>query len=118
MKTHQTFDPGAGRRGLGPAKEKKETNYVVGIDTGGTYTDGVLMDYHTREVLASGKTLTTREDLAQGVVSVLKSLNIKDPARVKLVGISSTLATNSVAEGKARDVGLILIGYDRELVMS
>ncbi|MBS3757018.1 MAG: hydantoinase/oxoprolinase family protein, partial [Desulfobacterales bacterium] len=118
MKTHQTFDPGAGRRGLRAAKEKKETNYVVGIDTGGTYTDGVLMDYHTREVLASGKTLTTREDLARGVVSVLKSLNIKDPARVKLVGISSTLATNSVAEGKARDVGLILIGYDRELVMS
>lgn len=117
MKTQQPFDPGAGRRGLGSGKEK-QANYVVGIDTGGTYTDGVLMDYRSREVLASGKTLTTREDLASGVVSVLKMLKIKDPSRVKLVGISSTLATNSVAEGKARDVGLILIGYDRELVAS
>jgi N-methylhydantoinase A/oxoprolinase/acetone carboxylase beta subunit len=117
MKTQQAFDPGAGRRGLGSGKDKK-ANYVVGIDTGGTYTDGVLMDYRTREVLASGKTLTTREDLANGVVSVLKMLRIKDPSRVKLVGISSTLATNSVAEGKARDVGLILIGYDRDLVTS
>lgn len=117
MKTQKAFDPGAGRRGLGSGKEKK-TNYVVGIDTGGTYTDGVLMDYKSREVLASGKTLTTREDLASGVVSVLKMLKIKDPSRVKLVGISSTLATNSVAEGKARDVGLILIGYDRDLVSS
>ncbi len=117
MKTQQAFDPGAGRRSGRRGKEGV-VNYVVGIDTGGTYTDGVLMDYRSREVLASAKTLTTREDLAQGVVSVLKMLNIADPARVKLVGISSTLATNSIAEGKARDVGLILIGYDRELVLS
>ncbi|MFW5930684.1 MAG: hydantoinase/oxoprolinase N-terminal domain-containing protein [Desulfosalsimonas sp.] len=117
MKIQQAFDPGAARRGPGPGKDR-QANYVVGIDTGGTYTDGVLMDYTTREVIASGKTLTTREDLARGVVSVLKMLNIKDPSRIKLVGISSTLATNSVAEGKARDVGLILIGYDRELISS
>ncbi len=117
MKTQQAFDPGAARRKPRPGKDKK-ANYVVGIDTGGTYTDGVLMDYVSREVIASGKTLTTREDLAQGVVSVLKMLSIKDPSRVKLVGISSTLATNSVAEGKARDVGLILLGYDRELLSS
>ncbi|MFP4159395.1 MAG: hydantoinase/oxoprolinase N-terminal domain-containing protein [Desulfobacterales bacterium] len=117
MKTKQAFDPGAGRHGLRPGREK-QAKYVVGIDTGGTYTDGVLMDYSSREVVASGKTLTTREDLASGVISVLKMLSIKDPSRVQLVGISSTLATNSVAEGKARDVGLILIGYDRELIES
>ncbi|MCF8095860.1 MAG: hydantoinase/oxoprolinase family protein [Desulfobacteraceae bacterium] len=117
MKTNQTFDPGAARRGVHPGKDK-QVNYVVGIDTGGTYTDGVLMDYSSREVIASGKTLTTREDLASGVISVLRSLNIKDPSRIKLVGISSTLATNSVAEGKAREVGLILLGYDRELISS
>ncbi|MFW6081390.1 MAG: hydantoinase/oxoprolinase N-terminal domain-containing protein, partial [Desulfosalsimonas sp.] len=117
MKTKQPFDPGAARHGLRQAKEKP-AKYVVGIDTGGTYTDGVLMDYRSREVVASGKTLTTREDLARGVISVLKMLRIKDPSRIQLVGISSTLATNSVAEGKARDVGLILIGYDRELISS
>ncbi|MFP4194194.1 MAG: hydantoinase/oxoprolinase N-terminal domain-containing protein, partial [Desulfosalsimonas sp.] len=117
MKIQQQFDPGAVRKRTDPGKDK-QANYVVGIDTGGTYTDGVLMDYTSRQVLASGKTLTTREDLASGVISVLKMLEIKDPSRVKLVGISSTLATNSVAEGKARDVGLILIGYDKELISS
>jgi len=92
--------------------------YVVGIDTGGTYTDGVLLDYKTRKVLSSSKTLTTREDLTKGIKKVLSELNIDSPSRVRLVGISSTLATNSIAEGKARETGLILIGYDRELVES
>ncbi len=117
MKTEKPFDPVAGRNG-GRRKSEKKTNYVVGIDTGGTYTDGVLMDYRSREVMASGKTLTTREDLANGVMTVLQMLNIKDPSRVKLVGISSTLATNSIAEGKARAVGLILVGYDPDLIRS
>ncbi len=116
METEKRFVPhGPKHSGRRP---KEKTDYVVGIDTGGTYTDGVLMDYRTREVLASGKTLTTREDLSAGVIDVLRGLGIKNPAGVKLVGISSTLATNSIAENKARDVGLILVGYDRELVAS
>jgi N-methylhydantoinase A/oxoprolinase/acetone carboxylase beta subunit len=90
--------------------------YVIGIDTGGTFTDGVLLHYESRKVVSAAKSLTTREDLKLGVIKVLKKLNIKEDYRIKLVGISSTLATNSVAEGKARKVGLLLIGYDRELV--
>ncbi len=93
-----------------------ERDYVVGIDTGGTYTDGVLMDYRTREILASAKTLTTYENLTTGIIKVLKQLRIHNPSQVKLVGISSTLATNFIAEGNTKQVGLILIGYDRELI--
>lgn len=93
-------------------------DYVVGIDTGGTYTDGVLLDYRSRKVIASSKTLTTREDLTRGIMAALDGLALEDPARVKLVCISSTLATNSIAEGKGRRVGLILIGYDRDLIVS
>ncbi len=111
QKSLQSRNESAGRK-------KFSGDYVVGIDTGGTYTDGVLMDYRTRRVVASGKTLTTRANLADGVITVLKMLNIENPATVKLVGISSTLATNSIAEGKAREVGLLLIGYDPELVQS
>ncbi len=84
-------------------------DYVVGIDTGGTYTDSVLLDYKTRRIIASGKTLTTREDLTIGITKALKKLRIKDPAKIKLVGISSTLATNSIAEGKAKQTCLLLI---------
>jgi N-methylhydantoinase A/oxoprolinase/acetone carboxylase beta subunit len=92
------------------------SDYVVGIDTGGTYTDGVLLDYRTREVLASAKTLTTYGDLTRGIIKALRELRIESPARVKLVGISSTLATNSIAEGNIKPVGLVLLGYDKDLV--
>ncbi len=91
---------------------------MVGIDTGGTYTDGVLLEYPSRRVLASSKSLTTRDDLTQGITSALEGLNLDDPSKIKLVCISSTLATNSIAEGKGRRVGLILIGYDKELIIS
>lgn len=90
--------------------------YVIGIDTGGTFTDGVLMHYRTRTVMRSAKTLTTRHDLKEGVLRVIDELDIQESEPVALVGISSTLATNSIAEGKARPVGLLLIGYDAELV--
>ncbi len=88
----------------------------MGIDTGGTYTDGVLLDYATQEVLSSAKTLTTHGHLARGVTNIIEKLHIPDPDAIELVGISSTLATNSVAEGKIRKTGLILIGYDAELI--
>ncbi|MFP4038972.1 MAG: hydantoinase/oxoprolinase N-terminal domain-containing protein [Desulfosudaceae bacterium] len=98
------------------AKDKATSRYLLGIDTGGTFTDGVLLDYKTRAVLSSAKTLTTYGDLARGVTEVIGRLDIDDPALVELVGISSTLATNSVAEGKTRRTGLLLIGYDPDLI--
>ncbi len=90
--------------------------YIIGIDTGGTFTDGVLIHYRTRRVVSTAKSLTTRDDLKKGVINVLNDLDLREEHDVRLVGISSTLATNSVAEGKARKVGLLLIGYDKELV--
>jgi len=103
----------------GGRKEARDAgpDYIVGIDTGGTYTDGVLLDDRSREVIVSSKTLTTREDLTRGIMAALDGLAIDDATRVKLVCISSTLATNSIAEGKGRRVGLLLIGYDRDLIV-
>ena len=91
-------------------------DYVVGIDTGGTFTDGVLLDYYSREVIYSCKTLTTRENLSIGIIKALTALEIKDPSRIRLVGISSTLATNSIAENRVMETALLLVGYDRELI--
>ncbi|MCF8331364.1 MAG: hydantoinase/oxoprolinase family protein [Bacteroidales bacterium] len=90
--------------------------YLIGIDTGGTFTDGVLLDYANREVISAAKSLTTRKDLKQGVIKVLQKLTIPIDCNIKLVGISSTLATNSIAEEKARKVALLLIGYKPALV--
>ena len=40
---------------------------VIGLDTGGTYTDAALLDAADGRVLATGKALTTREDLSIGL---------------------------------------------------
>jgi N-methylhydantoinase A/oxoprolinase/acetone carboxylase beta subunit len=92
------------------------SDLVLGIDTGGTYTDGVLLDYHTRQVVATTKTLTTHHDLSRCILSALDALLPQDPDCIKLVSISTTLATNAIAEGKGRPVALFLLGYDPELV--
>ena len=89
---------------------------VLGIDTGGTYTDGILLDYHTRDVLASHKSLTTKRDLSIGIEAVIKNIPLKDPSAIKMVSISTTLATNAIAEGKSKRVALLLLGYDPDLI--
>ncbi len=93
-----------------------QKNLVLGIDTGGTYTDGVLLDYDSHEVLATQKSLTTKRDFAIGIEDVIAGIQIDDPGQIKMVSVSTTLATNAIAEGKGKRVALLLIGYDRELI--
>ena len=47
--------------------------YFLGIDTGGTFTDVVLLDAH-KQVVAAAKSLTTRFDLALGIGAALDQL--------------------------------------------
>jgi N-methylhydantoinase A/oxoprolinase/acetone carboxylase beta subunit len=91
---------------------------VLGIDTGGTYTDGILLEYHSRKVLASHKSLTTKRDFSIGIEEVIQGIHIGDPSAIQMVSISTTLATNAIAEGKSKRVALLLIGYDPELISS
>ncbi len=91
---------------------------VLGIDTGGTYTDGVLLEYHSRKILASHKSLTTKRDFSIGIENVIEGIDIQDASSIRMVSISTTLATNAIAEGKGKRVALFLIGYDPELVAS
>ncbi len=99
-------------------------NLSLGIDTGGTYTDAVLVNHDTGEVLAGAKALTTRHDLARGISGAIEAVFASQPARdaaltpsdVTLVALSTTLATNTLAEGQRGAVCLILIGYERELM--
>ena len=87
---------------------------LLGVDTGGTYTDAVLIKDEA-EVIASAKSLTTRADLAIGigaaVRAVLQEANVS-PADVSLASLSTTLATNALVEGQGGRVGLIYIGFD------
>ena len=86
----------------------------LGIDTGGTFTDSVIVDLDTGRVLCSSKAPTTREDLSVGVRGSLEGLDGDLLRSVSLTSLSSTLATNSVVEGKGCRAGMICIGksYD------
>ena len=94
---------------------------ALGIDTGGTYTDAVLVDHNSGEVLAGAKSLTTRRDLSIGIGKAVKAVfadngQAVSPADVDLVALSTTLATNAIVEGQGSPVCLLLIGYDEELI--
>jgi N-methylhydantoinase A/oxoprolinase/acetone carboxylase beta subunit len=86
-------------------------HYFLGIDTGGTFTDAVLLD-DSKQVIAAAKSLTTRFDLAVGIGGALDKLPQDALDRVALVSLSTTLTTNSVVEGKGSPVCVLLAGYD------
>ncbi|WP_050605931.1 hydantoinase/oxoprolinase family protein [Ruegeria sp. 6PALISEP08] len=85
----------------------------LGVDTGGTYTDAVLIR-DEKEVIASAKSLTTRADLAIGVgnaiSSVLEEAQVA-PDQIAMASLSTTLATNALVEGQGGRVALIYIGF-------
>ena len=41
--------------------------YLIGVDTGGTYTDAAIIDASSQRVIATAKSITTKGDLALGV---------------------------------------------------
>lgn len=95
--------------------------YLVGIDTGGTYTDAAVLRAHDHRIVATAKALTTRGDLAVGVADALGRalgrLGERDAAaRVALISISTTLATNAVVEGHGSPIAVLLIGFDDIMV--
>ncbi|MEG6506022.1 hydantoinase/oxoprolinase N-terminal domain-containing protein [Nitratidesulfovibrio sp. 1201_IL3209] len=86
----------------------------MGVDTGGTCTDAVLVDAATRRVVASAKRPTTHHDLGRGMAGAMAAALAASglPAgAVDLVSVSTTLATNAVVEGQGAEVGLFIIGY-------
>ena len=89
----------------------------LGIDTGGTCTDGVLYDLDTKEILASAKTPTTRQDLSVGIDNVLALLPAQLLTQVETVGLSTTLATNACVENKGGRSKVIFIGVDKDTVL-
>ena len=87
---------------------------LLGVDTGGTYTDAVLIRDET-EVIASAKALTTRVDLAIGIGEAVRAVLAQagvTPGQVAMASLSTTLATNALVEGQGGRVGLVYIGFD------
>lgn len=86
-------------------------SYLLGIDTGGTYTDAVLVN-SALQVLHSRKALTTKHDLALGIRQALTAVLQQADQPIGLVSLSTTLATNALVEGHGSPIALLLIGYD------
>jgi len=89
---------------------------ALGIDTGGTYTDAVLVNYDTGEVLRGAKALTTKQDLSLGIREAMDRILGADAPNICLVALSTTLATNALVEGKGAPICLLLLGYDPRLI--
>ena len=83
---------------------------MLGIDTGGTYTDAVLYD-ESLGVIASAKALTSKHDLSIGIRDALNSILEADHPAISLVSLSTTLATNAIVEGHGSPICLLLLGY-------
>ena len=91
----------------------------LGIDTGGTFTDAAIVDMKTMEILTKAKSPTTYQDLSIGLLGAVDGVIASGKftvEEIKIVGLSTTLATNSILTGKGGQVGLICIGWspDRE----
>ena len=92
---------------------------MLGLDTGGTFTDAALVDNTTNHVVGKAKSLTTRTDLAIGVGDAMQKAMESFTGSaddISLVCLSTTLATNAVVEGVGGRVGLVLIGFDDEIL--
>lgn len=92
---------------------------LLGIDTGGTYTDAVLYDEASRTVMATAKSPTTHHDLSIGICGAIDGVlasGVVAAGAIELVSMSTTLATNALVEGKGRAVGAVVIGFDVEVV--
>ena len=88
-------------------------SFILGVDTGGTYTDAVILEDEER-VIAFSKALTTHSDLSLGIGSAIqKAVKQRNtaPEKISLVSLSTTLATNALVEGQGDRVALIMIGF-------
>ena len=92
---------------------------ILGLDTGGTFTDAALLDADAHQVVAHAKALTTRYNLSIGVGAAMANMLEGwggNKADISLVSLSTTLATNAVVESVGGACCLILIGFDDHIL--
>ena len=96
------------------------SQYLIGVDTGGTYTDAAIIEAASQRVIATAKSITTKGDLSLGVADAITQAIAALPQGLRaqdiaLVSVSTTLATNAVVEGHGSAVGVLLVGFDASM---
>jgi N-methylhydantoinase A/oxoprolinase/acetone carboxylase beta subunit len=87
----------------------------LGIDTGGTYTDAVIIN-EQNQVLVAVKSLTTRHNLAIGIGESIGKVPVELLADIEMVSLSTTLTTNAVVEGNGAPVCALVVGLSEAQV--
>jgi len=85
---------------------------IIGIDVGGTHTDGVLVkkDNSHYKIESTVKVKTRHNNLKSSILEVLDKLTASiDNKKIERLVLSTTLVTNIIYEEKYEPVGLILI---------
>ncbi|HEU5319536.1 MAG TPA: hydantoinase/oxoprolinase family protein, partial [Methylomirabilota bacterium] len=95
--------------------------YIIGIDTGGTFTDCVVMDAGGRIVTA--KASSTPDDFSEGVMESLRLAGerlglttealLRDTARLAL---GTTVGTNAMLQRRGARVGLVTTRGHRDVI--
>lgn len=96
--------------------DKGGSRYNIGIDVGGTNTDGVLYDCVEKKIVVSVKIPTVHSSYAKAIESALRALIGgcgNKSSEVASLNISTTVSTNALLEGKGASSNLILIGFER-----
>ncbi len=82
---------------------------IIGLDVGGTHTDVILLD--GRQLIREIKVPTDPENLFKTLLVGLNAVTEGiDPASIKRAVLSTTLATNLVAQQKLPEVGMVVAG--------
>ena len=100
-------------------KELNTKRFRIGVDIGGTFTDGTLVDSSTGQVTTS-KVLTTPVDPASGFISAVNKLlgvnNEVDPDEIEHVVHATTVATNAIIEGKTAKTAFVTTEGFRDML--
>ncbi|RLG52086.1 MAG: hypothetical protein DRO00_06220 [Thermoproteota archaeon] len=91
-------------------------SYRVGIDVGGTFTDIVVLNEQTGEIIAT-KVPSTPEDQSIGVVKAIKKLGEMFPYKnLYFLVHRTTVVTNALLEGKGAKTALVVTEGFRDVL--
>ncbi len=94
------------------------TRYRLGVDIGGTFTDGMLIDETTGETSIT-KVLSTPADPSRGFLEatsrILREAGVR-PADVRFIVHGTTVATNAIIEGKTARTGFVTTEGFRDML--